>query len=71
MEQSKLDRISELTRISRERELTAEEQAERAELRKQYLEDFRGNFRQQLQNTIVQYPDGEQIPLSEVNAKKR
>ena len=33
MEQEKKDRISELTRISRERELTAEEQAERQALR--------------------------------------
>ena len=32
MEHEKIERISELTRISRERELTPEEQAERAEL---------------------------------------
>ena len=37
IEQWKKDRISELTRISRERELTAEEQTERQALREEYL----------------------------------
>ncbi|MBQ9861321.1 MAG: DUF896 domain-containing protein, partial [Clostridia bacterium] len=32
MQQRKMDRISELTRIARERDLTAEEQAERQAL---------------------------------------
>ena len=36
-----MDRISELTAIARERELTAEEQAERKALREEYLADWR------------------------------
>ena len=41
MTQEKMDRISELTRISRERELTADEQTERAELRQEYIQEWR------------------------------
>lgn len=36
-----MDRISELTRIARERDLTPEEQAERKALREEYLADWR------------------------------
>ena len=66
MEKRNLDRISELTRISRERNLTAEEQAERETLRKNYLQAFRGRMRAQLENTVVEYSDGRQVPLSEI-----
>lgn len=66
MEKHNIDRISALTRISRERALTAEEQAEREVLRKNYLQAFRIRMRAQLENTVVDYPDGKQIPLSEI-----
>lgn len=70
MEKRNIDRISELTRISRERALTPEEQAERRTLRENYLAAFRGRMRVQLENTVLDYPDGKQIPLSEVRRKK-
>lgn len=70
MEKRNIDRISELTRLSRERELTAEEQAERKILRENYLKAFRGRMRAQLENTVVEYPDGTQKPLSEASRKK-
>ena len=70
MEKRNIDRISELTRISRERELTAEEQAERKVLRENYLKAFRGRMHAQLENTVVEYPDGTTVPLSETNRKK-
>ena len=63
MEHEKIERISELTRISRERELTPEEQAERAELRKEYLDGFRENMRQVLEGVVIQRPDGTKEPL--------
>ncbi len=53
MEQRKLDRISELTRISRERELTAEEQAERKALREEYLAEWRRGAKQTLDCVYV------------------
>ena len=41
MEKANIDRINELARIAKERELTPEEAAERAELRRIYLENTR------------------------------
>ena len=41
MTQEKLDRINELAHLAKERELTADEQEERAALRKEYIEDWR------------------------------
>lgn len=70
MEERKIKRISELTRISRERELTPAEQAERQQLRQDYLKAFRGNFRAQLENTMVEYPDGSRVSLRESAHKK-
>ena len=67
MEKRNIDRISELTRISRERNLTPAEQAERQELRENYLKAFRGRMRAQLENTVVRYSDGREVPLTEVN----
>ncbi len=58
MEQAKMDRISELTRLSRERELTAAEQSERAALRKEYLADWKHGAEATLDNTYVVGPDG-------------
>lgn len=54
MKQEKMDRISELTRLSRERELTAEEQKERQQLREEYIRDFRANMKQILDNTTFE-----------------
>ena len=69
MEQMNLKRINELTAISRQRELTAEEQAERQQLRQEYLKAFRAQMRQQLDSTVVEYPDGSRKPLREVTKK--
>lgn len=41
MERIKIDRINELGRIAKERELTEDELAERAALREEYLTEFR------------------------------
>ena len=64
MEQAKMDRISELTRISRERELTNAERSERERLRAVYLEDWRKGAKQTLENTYVIGPDGIKRKLS-------
>ena len=53
IEQWKKDRISELTRISRERELTAEEQTERQALREEYLASWRESVIGTLENTYL------------------
>lgn len=53
MEQVKIDRINELAKLAKQRELTAEEAAERAELRKEFLADFKKNLTDTLDNTYV------------------
>ena len=63
MTQEKKDRISELTRISRERELTAEEQAERQALREEYLQSWRESVIGTLENTYLVDEDGNKTKL--------
>lgn len=63
MEKAKMDRISELTAISRQRELTEEEQAERKALREEYLADWRRGTLDVLENTYVVGPDGKKRKL--------
>ena len=53
MTNSKLDRINELARIAKERELTAEEIAEREVLRTEYLAEWRAGAEQVLENTWI------------------
>ena len=48
-----MDRISELTAISRQRELTEEEKAERKALREEYLAYWRRSTIDVLENTYV------------------
>ena len=58
MEQAKMDRISELTRLSRARALTVVESAEREALRREYLDDWRRGAEAALENTYVEDGDG-------------
>ena len=58
MEQSKLDRINELARLSKTRELTKEEKEEQALLRKEYIQLVHNNIRSQLDNIRIVEPDG-------------
>ena len=45
MEKEKVDRINELGRIAKERELTEEEKQEREALRAEYIAEFRRTLR--------------------------
>ena len=50
MEKTKIDRINELGRLSKERELTPEEKEEQKLLREEYLKFFRASLREKLPN---------------------
>ena len=63
MNQVKIDRINELARLAKERELTAEEHAERTALRVEYIAAFRGNLEAHLQSITIQNPDGSKKKL--------
>ena len=55
----KIDRINALARKAKTPEgLTAEETAERAALRQEYVAAVRANLEAQLDNTLIQEPDG-------------
>lgn len=69
MEKSKLQRINELARIKKERELTAEETAERDALRKEYLDEWRKGAIEVLENTYIQTPDGKKHKLQRKDKK--
>ena len=53
MDKEKMNRISELIRLSRERELTPDELTERAALRAEYLQDWRKSTVNVLENTYI------------------
>ena len=63
MTQEKMDRISELTRIARERDLTPDEQAERKALREEYIADWRRSTIDVLENTYIDHGDGRIMKL--------
>ena len=63
MEQSKIDRINELARLARERELSEEEKQERDALRKEYIAAWRESTIAVLENTYIQTPDGKKHKL--------
>ena len=63
MLQEKLDRINELARIAKQRELTAEESRERDTLRKEYIAEWRKGAMDVLDNLVIQTPDGKRHKL--------
>ena len=63
MIKEKMDRISELTRISRERELTEDEKLERKALREEYLAEWRRGTIETLESLRIENPDGTIVPL--------
>ena len=69
MEHEKIQRINELTRLSRERELTHEELVEREALRREYLDGFRQNARAVLESVRLKRPDGTLEPLKKKEDK--
>ena len=69
MEHEKIERISELTRLSRERELTHEELVELEALRREYLDGFRQNMQAVLESVRLKRPDGSLEPLQKKEDK--
>ena len=66
MEKKKLDRISELTAISRQRELTEEEKSEREALRMEYRRSVTANFTDTLEQTVIKEPDGSMVKVKDM-----
>jgi len=64
MEQCKIDRINELTCISRERELTSEEAEERQMLRDEYLAEWRTGAKSALDSVYIIDENGNKRKLT-------
>ena len=63
MKQEKIDRINELARLAKERELTEEEQAERAVLRREYIDSVKASLVGHLDNTYLVDEKGNKTKL--------
>jgi uncharacterized protein YnzC (UPF0291/DUF896 family) len=63
MEQHEIERINELARLRRERALTSQEEAERDDLRRRYIDGFRQSMEQTLQAVRIREADGTLNPL--------
>jgi Uncharacterized protein conserved in bacteria len=70
MEKANIERINALAALAKQRPLTEEEAQERHNLRQAYLEAFRKQMRAQIENTVVEYPDGSRTPLRDAAKKK-
>ena len=70
MVQEKIDRINYLARESKIRELTPEEKAEQAALRKEYIDEFRLSLGGILDNTVIKRPDGSVERVKDKKDKK-
>jgi uncharacterized protein YnzC (UPF0291/DUF896 family) len=66
-----IQRINELAKIAKERELTPEELQERARLREEYIQEFRRSFSAQLDNTVIRRPDGTEERVADRNKGKK
>lgn len=63
MEKEKIERINELARKKKTVGLTESELAEQAALRKEYLDGYRENLKQILENVVIREEDGTEHPL--------
>ena len=69
MEQKKIDRINELARKAKSVGLTEEEQAERAALRREYIDSVVGNLKGQLDNVYYVDVKGNKTKLAKKEGK--
>ena len=70
MTQDLIDKINALAKKKKEEGLTQEEQKLQKELYKEYLTQFRSGLKKQLNNVDVQLPNGDVVPLTQLNKKK-
>jgi uncharacterized protein YnzC (UPF0291/DUF896 family) len=59
----KIERINELARKKKAGGLSEPELAEQADLRKEYLDEYRENMKAMLDSIVVQEKDGSRHPL--------
>ncbi len=70
MEKAKLNRISQLAKKKKNEGLTPTEQAEQQALYKEYISEFRASLTGQLDNMIIEKPDGTTVNVKDLRKKK-
>ena len=65
MEKEKIERITELARKKKAGMLTEAEAAEQAELRREYLAEYRENMKAMLDSLVIQEEDGTRHALKQ------
>ncbi len=70
MDAQNIKRINELAKLAKERELTREEEQERAACRAKYLEAFRANTRKTLESAVFERLDGTTFQLKRNNRSR-
>ena len=65
MDKKKIERINELARKKKAGELTPKEAAEQAELRREYLAEYRENMKAMLDSLVIQEQDGTRHALKQ------
>ena len=71
MTEKDIERINELYHKAKDVGLTAEEAAEQAELRQQYIQAIRANLRGNLDQISIQEKDGSVTHLKDIGEKHR
>ena len=66
MNETDKQRINELAKLAKERDLTEQEKEERQRLREMYLAHIRGSFGAMLDHTVIRYPDGTEQKVSKL-----
>lgn len=61
----RIARINELYHKSQDEDLTEEEKEEQGKLRREYVASVRNNLRSQLDNLVIEKPDGSVVDLGE------
>ena len=70
MEKTKLDRINQLAKKKKNEGLTQAEQAEQQILYKEYISEFRTGLTGQLDNMVIEKPDGTKVNVKDLRKKK-
>lgn len=66
-----IERINELARLSKTRELTDNEKIEQQKLRKQYIANYRASLRSQLDNIVLVDKDGNKTKVKPKTKKEK
>ncbi|MBQ1957134.1 MAG: DUF896 domain-containing protein [Clostridia bacterium] len=69
MKEERLARYKELCAKAKEAPLSEDELAEQGALRLEYFAEWKAAFRQQLENTVIQRPDGSKESLNDFKKK--